>query len=241
MGRPAPEMGHIRHPDVQNDAMTRRARSTSGFLAVLVVAALALTGCGEKEKEPTTESTLPKAAEQTAVPVPTGVTLTEYGTELEFGQAAVVAYTPNAKKRTILEITVNSVKQVSVDEFSAYRLEDRTKKSTPYFVKVTVKNVGEGDVGQTPIPLYLADNRTPPVLINPSTFDGVPFAKCPSPRLSASFGPGDSMDACLVYLAPDGGRISAMSFRAIQEFAPILWDGEVAIATTAQKSKKKAS
>lgn len=236
-----PGMGHIRHSGVQNDRMTRRTRSAAPLLAVLLVAALALAGCGEKEKEADPGTPLPKAAEQTAVPVPDGVTLTEYGTELEFGEAATVAYSPNAKKSTILDITVNSVKQVSIAEFKTYRLEDRTKKSTPYFVKVTVKNVGEGDVGQTPIPLYLADNRTPAVLINPSAFDGVPFAKCPSPKLPVSFGPGDTLDACLVYLAPDGGKISAMSFRAIQEFAPILWDGEVAIATTATKSKKKAS
>lgn len=234
-------MGHIRHPGVQNDRMTRRSRSIARLLAALLLTTLTATGCGEKDESPAQEPTVPKAAEQTAVPVPEGVTLTEYGSELAFGEPAVVAYSPNAKKRTILEITVNSVKQVSIDEFAAYRLEDRTKKSTPYFVKVTVRNVGEGDVGQTPIPLYLADNRTPPVLINPSVFEGVPFSKCPSPKLSASFGPGDTLDACLVYLAPDGGKISAMSFRAIQEFAPILWDGEVAIAKAAAKPTKKAS
>lgn len=241
MGSARAESGHIRHPDVQNVGMNRR-RSSVRIAAVLVVASLALVGCGEK-KDPVEESTLPKASEQTAVPVPDGVTLTEYGTELAYGQPAVVAYSPNAKKRTVLEITVNSVKQVSIREFRAYRLDDRTKKSTPYFVKVTVKNVGEGDVGQAPIPLYLADNRTPPVLINSSTFAGVPFAKCPSPKLSASFGPGDTLEACLVYLAPDGGRISAMSFRAIQEFAPILWEGNVAVATAAPKptTTKKAS
>lgn len=237
MRRPAQEMGHIRHPDVQTVGMTRRARSSARVLAVLLVAALAVTGCGKKDAEPSKESTLPKAAEQTAVPVPDGVALTEYGTELKFGESAVVAYSPNAKKRTILEITVKSVKQVAISEFTAYRLEDRTKKSTPYFVKVTVKNVGEGDVGQTPIPLFLADSRTPPWLINSSTFES-PFAKCPSPKLSASFGPGDEMDACLVYLAPGGGRISSMSFRAIQEFAPILWSGEVAVAKGALKPKK---
>lgn len=226
---------------MQNVGMNRR-RPSVRIVSFLVVASLALVGCGEDEK-PVEESTLPKASEQTAVPVPDGVTLTEYGTELKFGEPAVVAYSPNAKKRTVLEITVNSVKQVSIKEFGAYRLDDRTKKSTPYFVKVTVKNVGEGDVGRAPIPLYLADDRTPPVLINASTFAGVPFAKCPSPKLSTSFGPGDTLDACLVYLAPNGGRISAMSFRAIQEFAPILWDGAVAIATAAPKpaATKKAS
>ncbi len=238
MGRPAPEMGHIRHPDVQNVVMTRRARSSARVLALLVVAVLAVTGCGEKAEAPPQQPALPKAGEQTAVPVPGGVTLTEYGTELDFGESAVVAYSPNPKRRSILEVTVQSVKQVSISEFKTYRLEERTKRSTPYFVKVRVKNVGEGDVGQTPIPLYLADNRTPPVLINPSTFDSVPFAKCPSPKLSASFGPGDTMDACLVYLAPDGGRISAMSFRAIQEFAPILWTGDIAVAKALQKGKK---
>lgn len=234
MLRKGREMGQIRHPDVQNVGMSRR-RPSVRIAALLVVASLALAGCGEDEK-PVEESTLPKASEQTAVPVPDGVTLTEYGTDLEFGESAVVAYSPNPKKRTILEITVNSVKNVPISTFKAYRLDERAQKSTPYFVKVTVKNVGNGNVGQTPIPLYLADNRTPPFLINPSTFESVPMSTCPSPRLPAGFGPGDTVDACLVYLVPDGGKITAISFRAIQEFAPILWSGEVALA-----SKKKAS
>lgn len=237
MGSSDAEMGHIRHLDVQNVAMTRRRRPSARIVTLLVILGLALAGCG-KDEEPVQESTLPKASEQTAVPVPAGVTLTEYGTELDFGESAVVAYTPNPKKRTILEITVNSVKNVPISTFKAYRLDERAQKSTPYFVKVTVKNVGDGDVGRTPIPLYLADNRTPPFLINPSTFESIPMATCPSPRLPATFGPGDSTNACLVYLVPDGGKITAMSFRAIQEFAPILWTGEVALATT---KKKKAS
>lgn len=236
MRRRGVESGHNRHPGVQNVGMNRRPRRSFRIVAALALAGLLLSGCGEDAEPRVEQPAAPKAGDQTAVPVPEGVTLTEYGTELKFGEPAVVAYSPNAKRRSILKITVKSVKNVPISVFKAYRLEERTRKSTPYFVKVRVENVGEGDVGQTPIPLYLADNRTPPVLINPSTFDGVPFSTCPSAKLPASFGPGDSVDACLVYLAPDGGKITAMSFRAIQEFAPILWTGPVAPANTTKKA-----
>ncbi len=215
--------------------MNSRRRPSARIVSLLVVVGLALVGCGKEEQAPVPESTLPKASEQTAVPVPAGVTLTEYGTDLKFGESAVVAYSPNPKKRTVLEITVVSVRNVPISTFKAYRLDERARASTPYFVKVTVKNVGDGDVGRTPIPLYLADNRTPPFLINPSTFESIPMENCPSPRLPTTFGPGDSVDACLVYLVPDGGKITAMSFRAIQEHAPILWTGNVGVI------KKKAS
>lgn len=220
----------------QNVGMTRRLRPSTRIAALLIVVGLVLVGCGKDEEKAAPEPAAPKASEQTAVPVPSGVTLTEYGTELEFGETAVVAYSPNSKKRTILELTVKSVKNVPISTFKAYRLDERARKSTPYFVKVTVKNVGQGDVGRAPIPLYLADDRTPPFLINPSTFESIPMANCPSPRLPATFGPGESMDACLVYLVPDGGKITAMSFRAVQEFAPILWSGEVAATNPAKKA-----
>ena len=122
-----------------------------------------------------------------------------------------------------------------IADLGGYSLEDRTRQSTPYYVKVRVENVGQGDVGQTPIPLFLVDNRN--TLISASSFTNS-FTRCPSTPLPTTFAPKAAADFCLVYLAPDHGTMTGVSFRAVQEYAPILWKGAV---TVPKAPKKKGS
>ena len=128
------------------------------------------------------------------------------------------------------------MRQGSLADLAGYQLDDATKASTPYYVSVAVKNVGSGDVGGSPIPLYLADSETPPLLINSSSFNNS-FKTCPSQALPASFAAGASASTCLVYLAPNHGTMSAISFRPLMKFAPILWTGVVEPPLPATKKK----
>jgi len=190
------------------------------ILAALVVGAcLTLTACGGSAT-PQAKATKPPVNTQTAVPVPSGVTLTAYGTDLAWGETATVAYAPNDKRKSVLELTVISARKGRIADLSSYSLEDRTKASTPYYVRVSVKNVGTGDVGRTPIPLFLVDNRN--TLISASSFTNT-FRKCPSTPLPTTFGPSAELTTCLVYLAPDHGTMTGVSFRAVQANAPIVW------------------
>jgi len=221
---------------VHNERMNPLSRSFVRPVVLLAAASLALTGCGGGSESPAAKATtLPDASQQTEVPVPSGVTLTPYGTELAFGKTATVAYKPNDQRASVLELTVKSATQGKISDLAGYSLEERTKQSTPYYVKVSVKNVGDGDVGRTPIPLYLVDNRTPATLINASSFTNT-FTKCPSTALPTTFAPQASRDACLVYLVPDHGTMVGVSFRAVQEYAPILWTGKIGAP-----AKKKSS
>jgi hypothetical protein len=205
--------------------------------ALLVVAALALAGCGGAEKPTTKPSvTLPTGN----VNVPAGVTLTKAGTQLKFGEKATVAYEPNSERNTVLEMTVNSATQGTIADLSTYVLDDRTKASTPYYVNVSVKNVGDGDVGQTPIPLWAVDDAN--TLIQASSFTNA-FTKCPSTPLPTTFAPNATVTACLVYLVPDQGKLTGLSFRPLQAVAPIVWTGTiqpVATPTPTKKKKKKS-
>ncbi|MFL6160380.1 MAG: hypothetical protein ACJ72D_30190 [Marmoricola sp.] len=202
-----------------------------------LVAALVLAGCGGGAT-PQAKATQTPANTETQVPVPDGVTLTAYGSELKFGDAATVAYAPNDKRKSVLALTVLSAAKGSISDLSGYALEDRTKASTPYYVRVSVKNVGTGDVGRTPIPLFLVDTRN--TLISASSFTNT-FKKCPSVPLPTTFGPNASMSTCLVFLAPDHGTMTAVSFRAVQANAPILWKGVVKVPAVKKTKKKKAS
>lgn len=203
---------------------------------VVVVAALALAGCGGKEK-PTTKPTVTLPTSN--VNVPTGVELTKPGASLKFGEKATVAYEPNAERSTVLELTVTGATQGVIGDLGSYVLDARTKASTPYYVDVAVKNVGDGDVGQTPIPLWAVDNAN--TLIQASSFTNS-FARCPSTALPTTFAPNATVTACLVYLVPDHGTLTAMSYRPLQAVAPILWKGPVTPAEPpAKKNKKKSS
>lgn len=202
--------------------------------AVLLTLTLALTACGPDEKENSAELT-PGAA-PSEVTVPDGVKLSAYGTELKFGETATVGYAPNANRATVLKLTVVSVTQGSVAaDLGGYSLNDKMRASTPFYVKVNVENAGIGDVGKTPVPLFLEDNRN--ALIGPSTFTDT-FAKCPSTPFPTTFAPKAKASFCLVYLTPDHGTFSAMSFRPSQAFNPIRWTGTL---TVAKKSKGKSS
>ena len=241
-------LSHNHEPAVHNVRVTHRdsrsvpSRATRPAVrrgaVLLVAAALALSGCGGQEK-PTTKPTvtLPTAD----VNVPTGVELTEPGSQLKFGEKAVVAYAPNAQRSTVLEMTVTGATQGVIGDLGSYVLDDRTKASTPYYVDVAVKNVGDGDVGQTPIPLWAVDNAN--TLIQASSFTNS-FSRCPSTPLPTTFAPNAAETTCLVFLVPDHGTLTGLSYRPLQAVAPVIWKGAVTPATPpapAKKNKKKSS
>ena len=210
--------------------------------ALLLVGTVSLSACGasgpSKADASTSASTSPSASPTPSVPVPSGVTLTDAGTKLSFGQTATVPYEPNDKRASVLALTVTGATRAKLKDFSAYVLDKRTKASTPYYVHVKVKNVGTGDVGGTDVPLWAVNQQN--VLIHSSSFTNS-FTKCPSPTLPARFGPSATMTTCLVYLVPDGGTMTSVSFRPLQAFDPIVWTGTITQpATHAKKGHHKA-
>jgi hypothetical protein len=242
---------HLGHNEVRaghNVRMTHRAsrslprRATRPAVVrgaiVLVAATLALGGCGGAEK-PTTKPTVTLPTGN--VNVPAGLELTKPGSELKFGEKALVAYEPNADRSTVLEMTVTGATQGAIADLGSYVLDDRTKASTPYYVDVAVKNVGDGDVGQTPIPLWAVDNAN--TLIQASSFTNS-FSRCPSTPLPTTFAPNATVTTCLVYLVPDHGTLTGLSYRPLQAVAPVIWKGTVTPVTPpapVKKNKKKKS
>lgn len=188
-------------------------------------------GSGENASEKPTVSTSPSPS--STVKVPKTVNLTEVGADLNFGDTATVIYEPDQNTGTVLDLSVEKATQGSIKDFSGFILDEQTKKSTPYYVDVKVKNVGEGTVGGQSVPLWGVDGQN--TLLPPARFTAS-FDRCPSAPMPKKFAPEASFSTCLVFLAPNEGTMKAVSFRPNQQFDPIQWTGD--ITTPSPKPKK---
>jgi hypothetical protein len=201
-----------------------------GLSTVAVVASGALlAGCASDGSDaPDADASTPTGAATSAtpyLPVPDGVALTEPGSQLTVGDHAVVAYKPRQDVVGALDIVVTALERTTIKaEFSAWQLTDAQKNSNPYFVRATVKNVGDTDLGGREVPLYIVNDQN--VLVESTPFASS-FEACPSTPLPAKFAPGAEADVCLVYLAPDHGDLVAVSFRPEETFNPITWTGDI--------------
>jgi hypothetical protein len=213
--------------------------------ALAVVVALAVAGCGggSDSSEPadsgsgtsssgTSGTTGSPGTAQTGTVE--GVRLTPPGTRLKVGETARVSWQPDQKTTAVVALTVTGLLKVPISTFSAWRLPTDTKRSTPYFVQVSVRNLGRSDLSGVHVPLYLLDKRGS--LLEASTFEAT-FTPCPSRPLPAKFRKGAEADACLVYFAPDHGELVAVSFRPSEDFAQILWEGAV-VTSSGQRQKQ---
>jgi hypothetical protein len=203
-------------------------------VAALLVPALVLSACGSdnSEKKPKAEPSVDLPTGN--VDVPSGVTLTKAGTQLAFGETATVAYQQNSQRSSVLRLTVQSVKRGQIKDLASYQLDAASRKSTPYYAHVQVRNVGTGDLSHAVAPIYAVDSTN--ALVQAVSFNNT-FKKCPSTPLPNAFTGGKSASLCLTYLVPAGRTVTEMSYRPLQQYEPITWKGT--ITTTPVKPPKK--
>jgi hypothetical protein len=220
---------------MHNDRVNRRPVACA---AILAVATLALGGCGDggsstpdagtsgssATSRTTTTPAAGSSSADTAVTVQ-GVTLTDQGTALKVGQPAKVSWHPNQKTTGVMKVSVTKLEKVPISAFKDWQLDAATQRSTPFYVHATVRNLGKGPLSGVPVPLYLLDGRN--TLLQASTFRAQ-FPACPSTPLPAKFTRGKRASVCLVYFAPDHGKLVAVSFRPTQTFDAITWTGPLA-------------
>lgn len=227
---------------MHNDRMRLPARLLPLFLA----ATLTLAGCSGSEETPEGAPSASPTESATAEPylaVPDDVTLTEQGSALVVGNTATVAFEPRQGEVAALDIKVTSLEKASFDQFVGWELTKEIKSTAPYFVRATVTNVGDTELGgkkksnPPPVPLYAVDGENR--LIESSLFTGS-FKPCEGASLPKNFKTGDKLKACMVYLAPGKGELAAVSFRPTQEFNPIIWEGEVEPAAGSKGADKKS-
>jgi hypothetical protein len=229
---------------VQNVPVLRALRRpVLPIAAVTTAAALALGGCtsegaakdagGSSGAASSSASPSPSST----VPVPEGTDLTEQGSKLSFGDPATVIFEPAEGRGTVLQLTVTSVEQGSLDDFKGFILDDSYKqKASYYYATVTVKNVGEGDVGGVGVPLWGVNSAN---TLLPAVNFTTGFKPCSSKPLPRSFPKDATLSTCLVYLSPDKGTLEAVSYRPSQEFDPVTWTGDITAPSPTPKKKTR--
>jgi hypothetical protein len=213
-------------------------------IGVLAAAALALTACsGSSSSTPdatspstgtsapsapsTAGSTSPTSPTTAPIPrdpiqVPPGVKLTAEGAHRAMGRRATVAWRPKPGVVGVLTVRVAGLKRVPMKKFHSFRLDGRTRRSTPYFVTGTAYNAGRTNLAGYAVPLLLLDKTG--ALIQASSFRST-FAACPSVAFPKKFGHGAKTSFCLVYFAPHHGTATTVTFRPSEDFVGITWRG----------------
>lgn len=153
-----------------------------------------------------------------------GVRLTAPGSQLKLGQTARMTWQPDQKTVGVVAISVTRLQRMSISAFADWKLDAATRRSTPYFVHATVRNLGRSNLSGKPVPLFLLDQRN--TLLEASSFQAK-YPACPSRPLPVKFTRGKKTSVCLVYFAPDHGKLVAISFRPAQDFDAITWKGHL--------------
>jgi hypothetical protein len=211
-------------------------RVGSSLAAVLLLASVGLLGgCSDDDSGPdlgesasagaSDSGSTSESASESSLPVPEGVELSPQGSQLQVDETATVAYELRQGVVGVLDIKVTRLEKTSFKKsFVGWDLDPSQKKSNPYFVRVTLTNRGDTDLGGKKVPLYIVDGTN--TLVEATTFASA-FPPCEPGVFPKKFKTGKKLKACLVFLSPKKGELTAVSFRPTQDFDPITWTGEL--------------
>jgi hypothetical protein len=205
---------------------------------VLAAAASSLAGCSDDDKGPDPGGSASPGASGSAsasasgtesagssLPVPEGVELSPEGSQFQVGDTATVAYELRQGVVGVLDIRISRLEKTSFKKsFVGWDLDEGQKKSNPYFVRATVTNRGDTDLGGKKVPLYIVDGTN--TLVEATTFASS-FTPCEPGAFPKRFKTGRKMKVCMVFLAPKKGDLTAVSFRPTQDYDPITWTGDL--------------
>ena len=206
-------------------------RAGSVLAASVTGAAIAMSLMGCSGTAPRTNA--PKASESASASSsaspsvsasPSPGSLTEPGADRRLGESATVEWAPKEGVDGQLSITVSKLESTSYKQtFAGWKLDEATLERAPYFVRATIKNAGETDLGGYDVPLWGLDDEGN--LVEAAAFKE-PFKPCDPKTFPKPFAPGTSVNVCLVMLVPDQGKLVGVSFRPYEEFDPITWESE---------------
>lgn len=225
--------------------MLTRTRSTLASV-VLLGLVLGAAGCGSGEKKASDDKSAkpsPSASESPTsyLEVPEGVTLTEPGTQLALGEEGVVAFERRQKEVGTIAVTIERIERTSFRaSFPNWEVDDMTAARTPYFVRLTVTNVGDTDLGglQLDNVIWADDGAT---LEAPNYYTKKQQPACVGGPLPEEFANGATAELCQIYYIAPERTLQSISFIPPAGLDAVTWVGEISKVTKPGKKKPKKS
>lgn len=197
-----------------------------------LVGVLVSTGGDDDETSPAedlTSTTTTASADPAAyLEVPDGVELTEAGTVLALGETATVAWEPAIGTVAVADVTLTALQPAPIAAFDGWLVGGTGLQAAPYFLQLTIANVGEVDLGGQSLPLYLErqDDR-----LVPAARFGAEFPACASTPLPQPFDEDASVTTCQVYLSEGGQEVESLAFLPKEGVEPVRWDPTLPVVT----------
>jgi hypothetical protein len=194
-------------------------RRIAQLALTVAVGMTACSGCGgdsNDDEGSAADTTSPPPAASTPATTPEATTPsaaagapTAAGSTLQIGAAATIAY-EDASKHLKSNITVapTKIEKGAIDDFKNIKLDADQKTATPYYVEISVRNVGTGNLTGTDPAAYIDAIDDRGQRQNEVIFFG-DFERCDGSD-PKSLKPGESYDTCLTYLIPKGGSVTGM-------------------------------
>ena len=220
-------------------------RRPAAAVAAIVIAVGALSGCGsddagkDKKKDADAGPSATTSAPAPYLDVPEGVTLTAPGTSLSLGEEATVAFERRQGEIDVLAVAIDRIERTSFREsFSGWNLSDEAAARTPYFVRLTVTNADDTDLGGRGLDgvLWVDDGTT---LEAPNSYPSTSLPACSGKALPKTFAPGDAVDLCQVYFVAPSRSLESVLFQPYGGLEPITWSGKASLVSDPSKKQEK--
>ncbi|MFD0200399.1 MULTISPECIES: hypothetical protein [Saccharothrix] len=179
----------------------------------------ATTSAVDATTETTKSSAAPASAKSSAAKAPEG-DVTAPGTKLKVGDRAVVPFKFGNDKSGTIALTVTAIEAGTNADLASFG--EKAKGITPYYIRVTVENVGGTDLSYSSVSLRAvgADGKGTGVIISGDT------AQCESESAKKDFATaGAKYETCVLQGAREGSAVAGATFDRSEgyEKAPVAW------------------
>ncbi|KOX20440.1 hypothetical protein ADK67_29400 [Saccharothrix sp. NRRL B-16348] len=174
---------------------------------------------GASTETTSSAATKSSAATTTAEDAPVG-DVTAPGTELKIGERAVIPFKYGTDKNGTIAITVTAIDQGANADLAAFG--EKAKGITPFYIRVTVENVGGTDLSYSSLSLRAlgADGKGTGVIISGDT------KQCESETAKKDFTTaGAKYETCVLQGAREGAAVAAAAYANGEGYdkSPITW------------------
>lgn len=190
------------------------------------------------------KTTMIRLATMTAVVFAGAAGATEFtapGTKLGVGDSATIAMRIPYKPQVPVRVTVTSIDEGTLADFTDYKVPAEAADTKPYYVHYTATALADGEIWGTGIGYTLAiddRNEAHTATLTDSKMSGARFDRCRDDTFKKGAGTGASYSGCRIFLINKNGALKGFAYKEFEtpySKAPVVWmPGAIASAAPAE-------